>query len=48
MANRIGFTDTLTGKETVLRDLGNGGSATTSARSGIRKGCLPDEKLPVL
>lgn len=27
---------------------GNGGFATTSARSGIRKGCLPDEKLSVL
>ena len=39
MANRIGFTDTLTGKETVCG---------TWARSGIRKGCLPDEKLSVL
>lgn len=31
MANRIGFTDTLTGKETVLRDLGKNDSRSYSA-----------------
>lgn len=39
MANRIGFTDTLTGKETVCG---------TWAKSGLRKERLPDEELPVL